>query len=452
MKGRWIVALTAVAFLLPVTAKAGDMEEMKSRLEAMERTIASQKVALDRLSNQDTKRIQREEMAKLMEEIMEDAEMQAALPSWLENFKLYGDLRLRYQHTSRGWRAGGYTDSVAKDRNRLRFRVRLGFKKTWWDKQLEIGARFASGSSSDSDSTNQTFSGTFGKKDLWIDLAYAKYKPKAVKGLEIGAGKVKNPIKTKTKVSWDGDINPEGVYATYQMPFFGDIKPYIQGGYYILDEEGGSRDTTMVHYGAGVDAKVGDVKLFFGTSLYDFDHMDMNDNGGDAGYEDWWQEGGLSRADYLVWEMTTKAKWKMFGLPWEVWGTYLQNCADDYEVAATSGANSDSKFEGEDFAWGIGMKVGTNKKAGDWSVKYYYAYIGAFSWPTIDGYGFSDSDFGGPNTHGHVIGGSYSIDKFMQIGSTVLITEPIHSSGPGAEDNQGEDHSVTVQVDFKWKF
>ncbi len=458
MRQRWTVTLvTAIALLFPVAAKADDLDELRSEIEAMKETIKQQNEMIGRLSAKDVDRIHKEEMAKLMEEILEDATMQPALPSWLENLKFFGDLRLRYEHQSRGWRDGGYLSHTDKDRNRLRFRLRFGFKKTWWDGQMEIGARFASGSSSANDSTNQSFDGGFTEKPFWIDRAYAKYKPEWAEGLTIAGGKVSNPIRTATKITWDSDINPEGLYVDYEMPFFEGVTPWAQVGMWILEEGRNTRDTTLWNYTLGADVDIADTTLSVGGTYYDFDHTDRLT----AGPMGMWSDPNdlefpQSYAQYQVIELTGSYKWKMLGLPWKVWGSWLQNCQENFNAYRSSSTPLppgvppayDSKFEGEDYAWGIGMKVGTNKKAGDWSVAYRYSYIGLHAWPGFGFGGLSDSDFGGPNTRGHVIGGKYSIDTFMQLCPTILITEPIMS--PWA--TRGEDHSVTVQVDFKWKF
>jgi hypothetical protein len=63
------------------------------------------------------------------------------------------------------------------------------------------------------------------------------------------------------------------------------------------------------------------------------------------------------------------------------------------------------------------------------------------------GFGLGDSDFGGPNRKGHIIGGKYNLDDFLTLGGKVFITDPIHAAWPDQQD-----HTVTVQVDMVWKF
>ncbi|MFO7902329.1 MAG: putative porin, partial [Pirellulaceae bacterium] len=82
-------------------------------------------------------------------------------------------------------------------RNRARFRLRFGIKKTWLDDQIEVGFRLASGSDDDPTSTNQSFDNFWSTKPVWIDLAYATWRPKAIKGLTVTGGNRKTSKRIK---------------------------------------------------------------------------------------------------------------------------------------------------------------------------------------------------------------------------------------------------------------
>ncbi|MCD4824671.1 MAG: putative porin [Phycisphaerae bacterium] len=457
---KWSIGSLAVLAVFASTASADDLGDLRAEMKQMKAKLNQQDETIQQLRNsrnsEDVGRIHKEEMAEMMKEILDDAKIQPAMPKWMKNLKFYGDFRLRYQHDSRGWN-NEIRGRVRKDRNRARFRLRFGFTKTWWDKQLELGFRLASGSNNDSDSTNQTFTGAFSKKPVWIDLAYAKYKPKWAKGLVLTGGKMKNPIATKTLVTWDSDINPEGFHLKYEAPFFGDFKPYAAAGWWSLwesnrgatDPQGDTcRDSTLWTYELGYNWKITkDIKHFLGATYYQFNHWDVV---GGAGRDGQWRHSGYGCSDMQVLEMTTKVKWKLFKLPMAAWGTWVHNCADDYSV--NRNPNADRQFQDENNAFAIGMKVGKNKKKGDWSASYTYAYEELNSLPYVagGGFGLGDSDFGGPNRQGHIIGGKYNLDSFLTLGAKVLITEPIHSDG--ATWSLNEDHTVTVQADMVWKF
>ena len=53
---------------------------------------------------------------------------------------------------------------------------------------------------------------------------------------------------------------------------------------------------------------------------------------------------------------------------------------------------ADAKAHANDFAWGLGLKLGKMKKKNDWEFSYGYYEIGANAVVAA----FNDSDFGGP--------------------------------------------------------
>ena len=178
-----------VMLSLASTSAADDISELKAQIERLNSR-------LEKMESQRTSRIEKEELSKMMKDILDDAKAAPALPEWMKNLKFFGDFRLRAEHqNSQGRRSQwGGGAGTPKDRNRLRMRLRFGFIKSWWDDQMEVGFRLASGNNNDPTSTNQTMTGDFSKKDVWIDLMYAKYKPNWAKGLEIAGGKVSRPL------------------------------------------------------------------------------------------------------------------------------------------------------------------------------------------------------------------------------------------------------------------
>ena len=219
---KWIVGAVLVAFA-GSTAMAADAETLK--------TINDLKARIARLEEQQSMEQRREEIMKVVREMNMDAGQQGALPTWMEGLTFFGDLRLRYQHDKRTNAADNAGNR--KNRGRARFRLRFGVKKEWLEKQLAVIFRLASGEErtrtgdyegeigtgdSAATSANQTFKGRFSKKPIWIDLAYATYKPNWLKGLVIAAGKMKNPL-VRTDLTWDSDVNPEGGYAAYKNAF-----------------------------------------------------------------------------------------------------------------------------------------------------------------------------------------------------------------------------------------
>ncbi len=479
-----VLSSTPVMVADEVTDEVADMKAEMQRLQDR----------VDKMEKQKVGTLHKEEMSRLMKEILQDAQMQPAMPAWMENLTFYGDFRLRYRHDHINGRNGPWGAAAAgvgkfKDRNRIRMRLRFGITKTWWDKQMEVGFRLVTGTATsdpwigntriwtnpDGSSPNdpyQTMTGTFSKKPVWIDLMYAKYKPKWAKGLTIAGGKMLNPFKTRTLMMWDEDVNPEGLTLHYQAPFFGDFKPYTAFGFWMIEENALSpdagdtlRDVTLWTYELGLDWQINqDMAYFFGVTYYQFDHVDATTYYiPTAGVDypavfpggvpipgvpgQWRNMSGFAAADYSLVEMTTRFEWKMLNLPWEAWFSWVRNCADDYSQKKWPG--SDRHLQNDPNAYGAGVKVGENKKKGDWSAGYTYLYE---EYASVIA-GLTDNIFGGPNRKGHILAGAYNIDDFLTIGAELYISDPIHTNDNDFNfSSHNLDQTTTFLLDLTWKF
>ena len=448
-----IIGTVAVLGIFAQPTWADENDRMREEMRLLRQRLEKQEKIINQLQNQRTKvtldEIHQSELKDLMSEILEETKAKSAMPKWMKGLKFFGDLRLRYQYENKEWKSTGHQ----RNRNRARFRLRFGFTKTWWEKQMQVTFRLASGSSADSDSTNQTFDGAFSKKHVWIDLAYARYAPKWGKGVVLSAGKMKNPIRTKTIMTWDGDINPEGFHLSYQAPFLGDFKPYAAGGFFILDEESKGKDSLLWTYELGFNWKVNkDVKWFLGGTYYNFRAWDRIKNPGldaDEFYANNGRDGRWNSPGMQLLELTTKVSWKMFDMPFQAWGSWVHNCTNSYGPNNNSAALRE--FENENNAYAVGLKVGKNKSKGDWSAQYIFAYEELNALAQIgDGYGLSDSDFGGPNRYGHIIKAKYNLDKNITVGANLFLTRPIHTDGDRFPHN--ETTKFLMQLDLIWKF
>ena len=427
-----VVRIAVGALLLGMIAAVArseppsDNQDIQTTIKALKARIRDQERRLAELeSRQNQQRLEearREEIRKVVKELNLDASKRSTMPKWLENLKFYGDLRLRYQ--------GEYFSGRSrKTRNRARFRLRIGFKKTWLEKQMEVGFRLASGSSSSPTSTNQTFDGSFSEKHIWIDLAYAKYSPKWLKGFTIIGGKMKKPF-VHTDLVWDSDLNPEGVWGQYKHKLR-NFEPFAGVGYFVVEENNHDHDAILVAYQAGFNWKLTkDVKWTCAATYYDYDHIDTNylaASGNDVN-----AEGKLAAGKFHMINLTNKVGFKVFDLPVGVYFDWIHNCGD---------SDSAEDYDDQSDGFACGIKVGKNKKKGDWSCGYKYAYIEANCTPGE----FNDSDFWGANRKGHTFGAKYNLTDSLTIGAKVLLTEPV--TGP----HQGE-RDTTVQVDLVWKF
>src|ERR1039457_2697197 len=106
---------------------------------------------------------------------------------------------------------GGPTDS-SLDRARARVRARFNAVATL-NEQFRAGITLASGDINDPTTTNQTLGGFYPRKAVALDLAFAEFTPKEFKPLTLVGGKFRYPW-YNTELTWDKDLNPEGVAET----------------------------------------------------------------------------------------------------------------------------------------------------------------------------------------------------------------------------------------------
>jgi hypothetical protein len=351
----------------------------------------------------------------------------------MENLKFGGDLRLRYEFNGFNW--GSTATSDKKDRNRERYRLRFGAVKTWLDDQLEVGFRLASGENNDATSTNQTFTQDFSKKPVWIDLAYAKYSPKDLKGFSVTGGKMIKPW-TENDVFFDTDVNPEGFWAEYKAPKMRCIEPFVGAGYFMVNESADGYDSDLALYQAGLRVELcKDVKYTFATNFQDWNRYDV------SGATPRGNDSPLSRVPgFRVLNLTNNLDVaSVWGRPLNVFADYAHN---------SGGSDEAHHYDGQNNAFATGVKYGQNKKTGDWSLKYRYAFVEANALPGH----FVDSDFGFANRKGHVIGAEYNILDSLTLGVNCFLTQPVFSPTTTSGSSPFEDMTTTVMVDLVWKF
>jgi cell division protein FtsB len=117
-----------------------------------------------------------------------------------------GDVRLRAEPFF-----GGPTDS-SQDRARARIRVRFNANANLGS-QFRTGISLASGDINDPTTTNQTLTGFYTRKAVALDQAFVEFTPDQFKNLTVIGGKFHYPW-FNTELTWDKDLNPEGVAET----------------------------------------------------------------------------------------------------------------------------------------------------------------------------------------------------------------------------------------------
>jgi len=349
------------------------------------------------------------------------------IPSWVSNTKLKGDLRLRHESIIK---------DQAESNERQRLRLRLGLESEVND-NLKIGLGLASGSSDSPTSTNQTLEQEFQSKQIWLDYAYAKYKPNS-QATFLG-GKFKSPF-FHTDLLWDSDIRFDGVAGKLTHVVFEDSRIpetqlYLTGGYFPLDDidndSGGDSDLFLSIVQVGTKTKFDKVaKLKTGFAYYDFRGLE--------GYSTAFLEedrgtntriGTAIAHDFRVLSPTLKLTFTdpfSIGFPVSLIGEYAEN----------TGVSKD------DAAWRGGLQFGKKaKKKGDWRL------LGQYSRLEADVFydAFPDSDFnsGGTNAKGWEVILDYALFNNVILSLDYYNTQTI----TGAKSDE-----QVLQADVLFKF
>ena len=189
----------------------------------------------------------------------------STLPMWIQAMKLRGDVRLRYQ----------FNDNKNKTYNQHRGRYRLRFFVDGKvNEKVYMGFGFASGSSADPRSTNQTFTDNNGKKNLYIDYVFAEYN--ANDSLAFTAGRTKNPLWMTHDMLWDTDVNLEGLSARLNYQVDDNWQLFSNAGFIMLNESASDpQDPYMLFAQPGLSWRdAGGVYDFkAGAAVYAFRHQ-----------------------------------------------------------------------------------------------------------------------------------------------------------------------------------
>jgi hypothetical protein len=121
-------------------------------------------------------------------------------------FRFSGDFRLRADSSF-----GGPTDH-SQQRFRERFRLRFNADAKLND-EISGGFTLASGDINSPTVTNQTTNQFYARKPFFIDRAFISYQPRWFTPLKLTGGKFSYPWQY-TELTWDKDLNPEGVAQT----------------------------------------------------------------------------------------------------------------------------------------------------------------------------------------------------------------------------------------------
>lgn len=396
------------------------------------------------------------------------------MPDWVSQFRISGDVRGRYElfKTENDVSGAGEPN---KDRNRLRYRVRVGATATLLER-FEVGFRLTSsepnsdGTGGDPISGNTTLQNNGSKKFIYIDTAYGKWTPISHGPWLLSGtiGKMDNPFVVSDMV-FDADYTPEGVALQGGYTFNDKHALKLNSAVFALDEinQGpqASDDPFMLGAQLRFDSKWAP---HFATTL-GLAYMTLTDdqnlttaavpniNAGNSRYP---LATGIHAATELVnayhpvivdaSATYTFDKFPLYAgtFPVRIGGEYMHN------------GGADENNEGY---WG-GIFFGKSGKKGTWELSYRYKVLEEDAWYEE----FVDSDFGayrqvaalgdggargyrsGTGVQGHIVKGVYSISDGFTIGATWFLTESIHPGKVAGKET--ESTQSRIQLDAVVKF
>jgi len=414
---RFILLALLLNFIESPTAFAAVSDEDISQLRSQ---LAELSLRLEQLAaeNAELRQVQDETRSAVAVVETSVAEVQAtALPaveeSWSDRLTFKGDTRLRYESIDEDGSAG---------RGRGRFRARIGVTGQV-NSDVKVVFQLATGGGNPV-ATNQSFDGGFSTKDIGVDLAYFDWA--AADGLKVFGGKMKSPLYRAGGVPliYDGDLNPEGLAATYSKGvFFGNA------GIFSVEERSSSSDSRLIAVQAGAKISVGDnARLTVGAGYFAY-----NDTIGNSPFYNDTAKGnsvdinGDYIYDYKNTEVFSQFDTSIGDWPLSIYGHWTKN-------SEVSEQNTASAF---------GAKIGSASDNGEMEFSWTYQDIEADS---VIGT-FNDSDFGGggADSSGHILKGKYALSDGVSLAGTYFINE--------VDRFQGTEHDYDrLQLDVEFKF
>ncbi|MEN6428545.1 MAG: putative porin [Phycisphaerales bacterium] len=336
----------------------------------------------------------------------------SVLPDWVKRLRFFGDFRYRNE-----W-VGDETQTDERDRNRIHMRVGLS---ATINEELDVVLGLASGNNAapvsreeagSPTSTNQDLDDAFSRKNIWLDLAHFDYHPAGIKGMNVLAGKMKNPFFTpgKSDLMLDRDVTPEGGVLLHKITRDDDVTLFGAAGAFWVEERSMDADTSLWVIQGGVIVPIphaDKTALTIGGGYYDYGNVEGRPPLGLANsFFGNRSAGGAYESDFDIWQGFAELGFAVGGIPCTVFADVLHNAA-----ASSS----------EDSGYYAGFTVGNCSKPGTWRSAYSYrdldadAVLGVLTEATFAG--------GGTNVRGHIFSFGYQLLKDWQFVASYMPAE-----------------------------
>ena len=432
-------------------AKAAQDEAEKGAVRVTHVPEIVRKQIEDEVRPQLREDVAKEVMAKAKEE---QWGVPGALPDWIKNVKLYGDVRFRAEGdlyasdnaqnvylnfnnvNSKGGIGKAGTNAllnVSEDRYRSVGRLRLGMMVDLGN-AFKIDTRITSGNPTVIQSTNQTLGNYDARWTTNIDKAAIIWNPifsGKRQELDFRFGRFDNPFATNNELVWDVDVTFEGLSATYAWDIFArdpnkmERGLFLTAGAFPLQEvELSPKDKWILGGQLGTIVPLGsESSIRLSGAYYDFTHVTGVQNAPDSTLTDFTAPAFLQKGNTLYdIRNDTDTSTNLFALVGKyrlvnanllvdiaafgsthvmIGGEYVKNIGwTASEVRALTGQTIDARTKGYEASLTVGKP--SLKSLLDWRAFMLYRYVQRDAVMDV----FTDSDFhlGGTDAKGYQIG------------------------------------------------
>jgi hypothetical protein len=458
--------------------------------------------------------------AEVKEEVLAQAKAERwgvpnATAEWTDRIKIDGDMRFRYQQDRFGQSNAlprdyyqalfdGFdahngavtrwadvlpvgsalinpTANTTEDRTLWRTRFRLGVTAKVSD-MVSVGARLATGNTTDRVSTNQTLGQNFNKYSIFLDRAYLRLEP--VEGVVFSAGRIANPW-FSTDLIWSENLNFEGMALTAKWPTAPDdvVQPFATVGYFPIRADNPpkqARSLTGVQAGMQLNFS-STTRLKLGVAQYSYNNIEGRPdedytlaNGAGASYGQYEYEAGLRQKGntlFLTNNLNDSSTTNYWGLaskfrPMTVTGALELGQFNPFFIMLSAEYVKNTAFSRKEIEERTTIKMTDGRADGyllrgvfgakeiryayDWQLSLTYRVSGSES--VLDAFTDSDPALGGTNNKGYVLGASLGLDKNTSLSARYLSSQALQSPLALTGSSLGSYKVNTLQVDLNVRF
>lgn len=321
-----------------VEALRNELAALKKEQVAIAAKVSAIETAIDAIEEDDAQTVS--------EEYVQASVASAAPAKEAAGLQLLGDFRLRYE------RNFGQSDTRGFDRGVFRARLRARYPVT---DRIDIGAEVVTGDPDDPNTADVTIANFV--DDLQVNLSQL-YASLSFQDIKFQAGKFPQPFQ-RTDLVWDGDVNPQGLAASYALKANDRLSVAATALYFLIDESVGGPDSMMAGGQVSFDALVSDWRVNLSGAYYDYRLNSLDGAGPGDIRSNLLTSDGTYLSDFDLVDIIARLAYNGLGERWpiHVIGNYVNNLgAKDHPHQG---------FSAE-------IVAGRTKAPGDWEISYGY--------------------------------------------------------------------------------